>query len=136
LLHVTAGWVAFEHEGRESFTPAAARCATRPGFGPGTPYYADAAEELRAGLLKLDFERDRAGALDAVLEAARPRDALTLWHLLSRLDREGRGRVFDRLAAMAAPPEGVTRDGIADGNRDMIERWRDQLGLGYPSSIF
>ena len=30
-IEVSAGWVAFEHDGRESFIPAGARCETRPG---------------------------------------------------------------------------------------------------------
>ncbi|MBI3667080.1 MAG: hypothetical protein HY236_12815, partial [Acidobacteria bacterium] len=56
LLRVTSGWVGFEREGRESFVPAGALCATRPGIGPGTPYFEDASEKFRAALAKLDFE--------------------------------------------------------------------------------
>ncbi len=42
LVRVTAGWVGFEYRGRESFIPEQAVCPTRPGVGPGTPYYEDA----------------------------------------------------------------------------------------------
>ena len=42
LVEVSVGWVAFENEGRESFIPAGAACLTRPGKGPGIPYYQDA----------------------------------------------------------------------------------------------
>ena len=59
LLHVTYGWVAFEQRiGNtkvESFVPAGAMAATRPGTGPGTPYYEDASEKLRTALTQLDF---------------------------------------------------------------------------------
>ena len=42
---------------------------------------------------------------------------MTLWHLLTRGTPEERARVYDRLAALAPPPEGVTREQILAGNR-------------------
>ncbi|MCA1559303.1 MAG: FecR domain-containing protein, partial [Acidobacteria bacterium] len=79
LLHVTAGWVAFETEGRESFIPAGAVCVTRPGVGPGTPRYEDAPSGYAGALTTLDFGADddpgRAEALNLLLSQARPRDA-------------------------------------------------------------
>jgi len=44
LLHVTSGWVALELQNRESVVPAGAACETRPGLGPGTPYFEDASQ--------------------------------------------------------------------------------------------
>ncbi len=134
LVRVSSGWVGFEAEGRESFIPAGALCATRPGIGPGTPCFEDAPEPLQAALVKLDFEQGdpeaRAIVLNAVLTHSRRRDALTLWHLLSRVREAGRGPVYDRLTALVPPPKGVTRDGILAGDRRMLERWWDELGLG------
>ena len=72
----------------------------------------------------------RRDALDRALADARERDALSLWHLLARLEPEGRGRVFDRLAQLVPPPEGVTRDGVVAGDRAMRDLWWDELGLG------
>jgi len=65
-----------------------------------------------------------------VLAEARARDALSLWHLLTRVEGEDRARVFDRLQALVPAPAGVTRDGIQRGERAMRERWWDALGLG------
>jgi len=133
LLHVESGWVAFAQGGRESFVPAGASAGTRPHFGPGTPYFDDADPRLVMELSRLDFQSltaaQRAAALDAVLETARPRDGITLWHQLSRVRPGERGRVFDRLAALVPPGDGVTRDGILRGNHDMLEAWWDELGL-------
>src|SRR5436309_715730 len=42
LLHVTLGWVMLERDGRESYVPIGAMCETRPGVGPGTPFFEDA----------------------------------------------------------------------------------------------
>ncbi len=134
LVRVTFGWVGFETKGRESFIPEGALCATRPGIGPGTPFFEDAPQTLQTALEKLDFEtpgpQERKAALDIVLEKARRRDALSLWHLLSRLEGNERARVYDRMAALAPPPAGVTREGILHGDKKMFDLWWDQLGLG------
>lgn len=137
MVEVTSGWVGFEWKGRESFIPSGAVCATRPGIGPGTPHYADVSPAFQAALTTLDFERvtaqARAEALAHVLTEARERDAVTLWHLLSRVEPGDRARVFDRLAAFVPPPAGVTLEGITAGRRDMLDRWWDELGLGHMS---
>jgi hypothetical protein len=135
LVRVESGWVGFEWRGREAFIPAGAVCATRPGVGPGTPHYDDVFASVSEALETLDFggatPAVRAAALTRVLDNARARDAVTLWHLLSRVDpRVERTRVFDRLAALVPPPPGVTRDGIDSGRRDMLDRWWERLGFG------
>jgi hypothetical protein len=137
LVRVTSGWVGFEFRGREAFIPAGAVCATRPRIGPGTPYYEDISAPMRDALATLDFAGAtpdaavRAAALSRVLNDARARDAVTLWHLLSRVEPGAeRDRVFDRLAALVPPPEGVTKDSLRAGNRDMLDRWWDRLGFG------
>lgn len=133
LLRTISGWVGFEWQGRESFVPAGAACATRPGVGPGTPYFEDASEAFREALAQLDFEARSAAALETVLAAARPEDALTLWHLLSRMGGSDRERVYDRLAALVPPPKGATRDGVLRGDKGTLDLWWDSLGLGQAS---
>ena len=131
LVRVEHGWVGFREGERESFIPQGAVCATRSGRGPGTPYYEDAPEALVRALAVLDFgdAGARPESLDAALSSARPRDALSIWHLLSRTSREERPRVIDRLAQLAPPPAGVTRAGVIAGNRAMLDAWWDSLGL-------
>lgn len=131
LLRVEHGWVGFRDNGRESFIPQGAVCATRRGRGPGTPYYEDAPEALVRALAALDFgdRNSRAPALEAALSLARPRDALSVWHLLTRTAGDERRRVVDRLALLAPPPAGVTREGVLAGNRAMLDAWWDTLGL-------
>jgi ferric-dicitrate binding protein FerR (iron transport regulator) len=131
-LTVTKGWVAFEYEGRESFVPEGAMCTTRPVLGPGTPYRTDASVSLRDALDRFDGERDPAALTDA-LAAAGEKDALSLWHLLPRTTGERRGLVYDRLAAFVPPPAGVTREAILAGDREMLDRWWKELGLGSAS---
>lgn len=105
LLHVTAGVVEFQGRGHNARVPMGALVQTRSDVGPGIPYVEDAPEALRRALAASDVR--------AVLAAARPDDAISLWHLLQRVDGEGggaqRGAVYDRLASLVPPPAGVTR---------------------------
>ena len=130
---VESGWVAFQYEGRESFIPQTAMCATRPGVGPGTPCYTDAAPGLAEALTILDFspptDISRAAALDTVLRLSRPKDALTLWHLLTRGTPAERERVYDRLASLVPAPKGATREAVLRGDQRALDAWWDALGL-------
>jgi hypothetical protein len=134
LLRTTMGWVGFRLNGRESFIPAGAVCATRPKIGPGTPYAEDAAASFRDALTKFDFAattpQERSALLGTILAGARKDDALTLWHLLSRVSDADRPSVYDRLAALTPPPADVTRDGILRLDRNMLDSWWNSLGYG------
>ena len=133
-LVVTAGWVAYERGGRESVIPRGAMCVTRPRVGPGTPFFGDALPGFKAALARLDFERlseaDLTMVLTTVVAQARPRDALTLWHLLTRVPVPDRDLVYDALAALVPPPAGVTREKAVAGDRATLDLWWDQLGFG------
>jgi hypothetical protein len=139
-----------------SFVRSGARCLARPGTGPrtgpGTPFMEDVSEAFSAALRLIDFgdeqgrpatDAARAAAFERVLTEARAADAITLWHLLARLDAYGsvstsasaserayRDRLFDRLAAFAPPPKNVTREGIQAGESGMLDRWWDGSRLG------
>jgi hypothetical protein len=133
-LHTTLGWVGFKFGDRESFIPAGAACATRKNKGPGIPYFEDVPNSFRAALTTLEREtnpsRQRSAALRLVLQTSRQRDAFTLWHLLPRVADSERGAVFDRLAALAPAPRGVTREGIMRLDHSMLDLWWDEFGLG------
>jgi FecR protein/Putative zinc-finger len=132
ILHVTSGWVALQWQGRESIVPAGAACATRRGVGPGTPYFEDSSEIFRHALTKFDFEPNdkdwsKIPTLDLLLNEARPKDSLTLWHLLFRVEMPDRERVYERLAVLSPPPAGVTREGVLQLNQQMLQSWKDKL---------
>jgi hypothetical protein len=132
LLRVTSGWVALQLPDRESKVPAGAACATRRGVGLGTPYFEDASTEFRMALTTWDFApADQKGnALQLLIKDARPRDAMTLWYLLSRVDAAQRTSVYDRLAQLAPPPDGVTRAGVLALDPAMLNHWRDLIDGG------
>lgn len=126
-LRMTKGWSSLEWKGRESLVPAGAMCRTRPGSGPGTPYFEDASAALKQAVNDFDAGTDRAKALEVVIAEARVRDTLTLWHLLSRVEASDRVRVYERIAQFEPPPAGVTRDRILALDADALRRWREEL---------
>jgi hypothetical protein len=127
VLRVSMGWVAFQVGDREAFIPAGANCATSKRGGPGIPYFEDAPDELRRGVER--FERGDEGALSAILAAARPRDGLTLWHLLTRVPERDRGAVFDRFGDLAPLPAGVSRAGVLARDAHAINECWNALNL-------
>ena len=132
LLRVTSGWVALQLRDIESIVPAGASCATRPGVGPGTPYFEDASEKFKSDLSRLDFdnalsEDAKRVLLSSLIGESRLRDTLTLWHLLYRVQGEDREQVFERMAALSPPPKEVTRDGCLQLDEKMLHLWKGYL---------
>ena len=133
LVRTSLGWVGFKLKGRESFIPAGAACVTRPRVGPGTPYFEDASSEYRSALMRFDFEdstpEQRNKDLAIVLAQSRQRDALTLWHLLARVDEPQRATVYGHLEKLDPPPSGVTREGVLSLDQHMLDLWWNELGF-------
>lgn len=127
LLKVSLGWVAFQHNGRESFIPAGAVCRTRRRAGPGIPYYDDAAPALAQAIAS--FDRGDTAALGTILAVARPQDGLTLWHLLTRVPASDRGAVFDRFAQLVKLPAEVTREKVIARDGPTIDLCWNALNL-------
>ena len=130
LLRVTSGWVALQLNDRESVVPAGAACETRPGIGPGTPYFEDAPSVFRGALQKIDFDHDagsRRAALVTILAWARARDTLTLWHLLPRFDGEDRVQVYEKMVALVPPPPHLDREAVLQLDERQLESWKFSL---------
>src|SRR5262245_20400630 len=132
VISVTAGWVAFERNGLESFVPAGASARTDPTRGPGTPRYDNESQAYRDALDDFDDgdPARRREALQRVLQLGGNGDAITLWHLVSRVDPADREAVVDALADQAPMPAGVTREAVLLGDKAALDAWWDALGLG------
>ena len=128
FLRVEMGWVAFQHGRLESFIPEGAACRTRAARGPGIPFFEDATARFREALAEYEAAPAEP-ALAGVLEAARPRDALSLWHLLNRLPPDRRAPVFDRFAALVTLPAGVRREAVLAGDARAMDAAWNALGL-------
>lgn len=116
---------------REASVYSGMSCRILPGSGPGTPFRDEAGPQFRADLATLD-ERLAAGqdpgeSMGAVLSGAVRADAITLWHLLPRVQGDQRGAVYDTLAAFVPPPRAVTRERIMSLDERALDMW------SYPS---
>jgi FecR-like protein len=122
-LYVTGGYVEFAWSGARSVVPIDAYAETRGHSPPGIPYVSDAPAALVAALDSFAFASGGTAAVRAALGAARSEDAISLWHLLSRVDSSERGAVYDRLAILVPPPAGVTRAGALALDQKTLESY-------------
>ena len=82
-------------------------------------------------VIAFDFEGGGSAAVEVVLAEARPRDTLTLWHLLSRVESPDRGRVFDRMVELTPLPAGVTRERALALDPETLKLWREELAWSW-----
>jgi hypothetical protein len=127
ILRVKSGWVAFVRDGRESLVPEGARAVTRRGFAPGTPFFEDASQKFKQALERFDFEKGGNSELEVLIKEATVRDTLTLWHLLSRVNRSERIRLYNRIVGFVPLPDIVTREGILRLDKEMLRFWKLDL---------
>jgi hypothetical protein len=127
-LRVTGGWVALEKASGEVLVPAGANCKIRSSRGAGTPYFSDASEAFRNAVDAFD---QNASGIDLMLANARPRDTLTLWHVLREVNGSERERVFDKMAALVPLPSGVTKDKVLALDAATMTRWREELAWSW-----
>ena len=124
LVAVSTGWVAFQAGRLESFIPAGAACRTRRPMGPGLPYFTDASPEFTAAIARWELTHE----IDGLLRSARPRDAITIWHLLQRTQGTmPRRQVAQRLVALVPS---VDATGLERGDPAAITQAWNALGLG------
>ena len=126
-LTVTKGFVALERGGRESIVPAGAMCITKRGKGLGTPFSADTTDKFRAALERFDFSGGGSRSVQAMLDNRGFYDMISLWHLLSRVQKTDREKIFDALADYVKPPADVTRGGILVLDKKMLAAWRAEV---------
>jgi hypothetical protein len=129
LLHVTGGEVEFQAGERSSRAPLGAMMQIRPtpGGGPGIPYVEDAPEPFVHALATFDFENGGARSARTILALAQSQDAISLWHLLQRVDPSLRGAVYDRLAALLPPPASVTRGAALALDQQALESYWQKI---------
>lgn len=133
FLHVTEGKVALQKDDREVEVLKNAMCETRPGVGPGTPFFETSSPALREALSRFSFENGGNVELDRVLAAASARDTYTLWHLLPRVNDAQRVRIFDRMVELTGPPQGTTQEEVLSLDEKALYLWRLDL---YPRVWF
>jgi hypothetical protein len=141
-VHVTSGWIEFEDADRSILVPAGGEAVTRPGIGPGTPYFTDAPAEFKIAIAEFDGHPNDAtlqsSAIDRILASARSRDAFTLLNLFHEVPAGERARVLDRMTSFVPIPSGLTRDDLLAMRRDPLAAYwnavHEALHLDNPKS--
>jgi hypothetical protein len=128
-LAVDAGRVTFTHGGLESFVPAGTWCPLLPD-GEGVPRRDYATDEFLAAIAALDSAPDDTQALELVLDTAVASDAITLWHLLPRVDAERRARVAVRISELIEVPAEVPFDRVLALEPAALDAWWGAIGMG------
>lgn len=126
-LIVRAGWVNLETEdGLVSTVPSGGHCKIASDRGPGTPYFPDASKALLDAVAKFDTGAET--TMTDMLDAARPRDTLTLWHLFQRVDVSQRKMVLDRVRTMVPESlDGINPSKLYTLDAGALESWRVNL---------
>lgn len=129
VLRVLEGRVEFEYDGRAVYVPAGARCTSVVGRGPNAPRFEDAPPKFLKLLEVYEFalDDDIDTARDICSLVTRREDCLTLFHLLDGSSKSLKEAAFERLEQMVPMPEGVTPEGILQGNAEMLLAWRDVM---------
>ncbi len=127
LLRVTSGWVALARDGRESFVPAGAAARAEPDGRLGAPYFEDASEKFQQALARFDFGRDKTNALATVLAEARAHDALTLWHLLARVEGNEREQTYERLVALVPAAKNLSKADTLRLDPATLAQWKEAV---------
>jgi hypothetical protein len=128
-LAVTSGRVAFQDHGRESFVPAGVWCPLSPA-GVGLPRRVHAGDGFLALLEAYDQPDCATGTLDSVLAAAEASDALTLWHLLPRVEGAERERVAVRMSELIELPADVPLARVLALEPGALDAWWAAVGMG------
>jgi predicted anti-sigma-YlaC factor YlaD len=126
-LRMTSGWASLESHGAETLVPAGAMSRTAKGRRPGMPYFEDASPVFRRATDAFDAGDASPQTVQMMLNNARVRDTLTLWHLLSRVEASQRPSVFDRLQELVPLPAGVSRDRVMELDKEALRAWRLEL---------
>ncbi len=133
FFSVSSGSIIIKSGGKNEIVPAGLVCETNKNAGPGTPYRISADTEFKAALSRLDFGKGTDDDLEILLQNAGRQDALSLWYLLRDAAPGKVKPIYDRLAELIKPPDGVTLEGIMEGNNSMLLNWWEKLGYGSKS---
>ena len=129
-VEVLSGWVQLENSTGEILVPAGAVSEMEPYREPLVMVYADAAPAFRDAVRELERSTSgsNAAALETTVRLARPRDVLTLLHLIERR-APGWERLVERAAELAAPRSDDLLRRVRSGDHSAVWKWMSELPL-------
>lgn len=127
VVYVKSGKVSLESPNRATLVPAGQYCMTREGIGPGTPYSADASEELKRALINFDFRNCETECVNKVINSAGKKDAITLINMIPRVDSLKKITIVEKLDRYTKTPGKIPRDSIYKFNSHDWEKWSEEF---------
>jgi hypothetical protein len=121
LLDVATGRVALGGGAGEVVVEAGEICRMWRGRGASVPCRRGSSAAFREALDAA--ARGQEGALPGAIAGATTDDARALLWLVPRHERAGREALVRRAADLAAPPAGVTPEGVIELDREMLDNW-------------
>ncbi|MBU1097146.1 MAG: hypothetical protein KKB34_11745 [Bacteroidetes bacterium] len=91
------------------------------------PFHNKSNEEFRNELYRLSININDIGLLSSVLLKARETDALTLLRILELSMKGNREMIYQKLANFFPPPVKVSREGIINGDVEMLKLWWNDI---------
>ncbi len=130
-LQVLTGFVALETGQLDVFVPQGAQAYTSRKAGLGTPSFQDADIEFQLALQHFDHHPDDLENIQNLLDTARPRDTLSLWHMIAKAPPSRRITIYERILQLApnSKPPDLTLQHVIDLNKTRLQTWRDALWM-------
>ena len=126
ILAVSYGEVELSGSDRVSLL-VAGTAASMDSTGPGIPYPVASSIGFQRAVQRADNGALDVASLDVLLREATAQGTITLWHLLSRADARERAALYDRLAQLAPPPNGVSRAEALRLEPAALNAWKEAL---------
>ena len=126
-IFVEFGFVEIQHDNQTVYLNEEYNCEIRDGYKIGTPYRRDASENLKEEVKNFDNNGAGDNSIEKIIEAATPKDMLTLLELIPRTSKLKRQVLFQAIANNFPPPENVTRAGVINGDSNMLYLWWQEI---------
>lgn len=123
FISVELGFVEIKVEGRTLFVDEGYYCELLTGNSAATPYRLDAPDTLKQQIQLIDYQNGGDAVIQKVMELARDSDILTLLALIPKASGTYRAALYDRISKTYPPPGTITKDGIINLDKDMLEDW-------------
>jgi len=130
LIKLSLGWLrVYNKDPEEAIFPQSFELEVTSKYGLGLPYSEDADLPYVTHLEDYLFNGKSLNVLGIVLSNSTPRDAITLWNLIRRVDETQRNLVYTRLAELVPPPSSVKKDKLLNLDPKMMQEWLEEIGM-------
>lgn len=89
----------------------------------GIPYHKDATDNFKHQLKNIQANINDVVELTSLMYNASYKDAHTLLRLIEKVSKKNRDMIYQKLNNLFPPTPRVTKQGIIDGNKEMLDEW-------------